>query len=50
VMKQKELRQATTSEPISGLLYFVLEGKHKLKDLELLYRTSEGTLNLDFQK
>lgn len=49
-LKQKELVQSKITEPTSGLLYFVLEGKHKLKDLELLYKTPEGTLDLDFQK
>jgi hypothetical protein len=49
-LRQKELPLTKTSEPASGLLYFILEGKHKLKDLELLYKGAGGTLNLDFQK
>lgn len=49
-LKSKELPQGKTSEPKAGLLYFTLEGKHKLKDLELLYKGPEGPLEFDFQK
>jgi hypothetical protein len=49
-LKQKELVQGETSDEASGLLYFVFEGKHKLKDLELMYKTPDGTLTLDFEK
>lgn len=49
-MKQKELPQGEISEETSGLLYFVFEGKHKLKDFELLCKTRSGTLTLDFEK
>jgi hypothetical protein len=50
-LKQKELSFKKTTEPCSGLLYFLLEGKHKLKELEMLYR-SEGNsvLTIDFEK
>jgi hypothetical protein len=49
-LKQKELPLVKTSEPKAGLLYFILEGKHKLKDLELIYKGPAGTMILDFQK
>jgi hypothetical protein len=49
-LKQKELAQVEISEPCSGLLYFLFEGKHKLKDLELMYKGPGGNLMLDFQK
>jgi hypothetical protein len=49
-LKAKELAQTKTTQPVSGLLYFTLDGKHKLKDLELMYKSPEGVLTLDFQK
>ena len=49
-LKQKELPQAETAEPATGLLYFLFEGKHKLKDLELMYKGPGGNLMLDFAK
>ncbi len=48
-LKQKALPEKETEQPLSGLLYFFLEGKHKLKDLELLYRGPAGKLSLSFQ-
>ena len=50
VLKKKALPQIETNEPVSGLLYFFLEGKHKLKDLELMYKSPSGRLILDFEK
>jgi hypothetical protein len=50
VLKEKALPQVETNQPVSGLLYFYLEGKHKLKDLELMYKSPAGRLILDFQK
>jgi hypothetical protein len=49
VLKDKELPAKETREPVSGLLYFSLEGKHKPKDLELQYRGAGGKLNLEFK-
>jgi hypothetical protein len=49
-LKEKELPQTETNGAVSGLLYFFLEGKHKLKDLELMYKGPAGALNLDFIK
>lgn len=49
-LKQKELPQAEIAEPAAGLLYFLFEGKHKLKDLELMYKGPGGNLMLDFEK
>jgi hypothetical protein len=48
VLKQKELPLKETGAPVSGLLYFPLE-KQKLKDLELIYTTPEGKLNIRFR-
>ena len=50
ILKEKILPQGETNEPVTGLLYFYLEGKHKLKDLELMYKSPAGRLMLDFQK
>ena len=49
-LRQKELSIAEHSEPASGLLYFIFDGKHKVKDLELMYKGPGGTLMLDFEK
>jgi hypothetical protein len=51
VLRAKVLPQKETTEPVSGLLYFFLEGKHKLKQLELLYKSPTGRqMILDFEK
>lgn len=50
LLKEKSLPQIETNEPVTGLLYFFLEGKHKLKDLELMYKSPAGRLILDFEK
>jgi hypothetical protein len=50
-LKQKELVFKKSNEPTSGLLYFLLEGKHKLKQLEMLYRSEgDSVLTIDFEK
>lgn len=49
-LKQKALPRTETNEPLSGLLYFFLEGKHKLKQLELMYKSPSGRLVLDFER
>ena len=38
-----------TKEPVEGLLYFLLEGKNKAKDLGLLYKGPAGRLAMDFK-
>lgn len=49
-LKAKILPEKETNEEVSGQLYFMLEGKHKLKDLDLIYKTASGKLILDFVK
>lgn len=49
LLKQKQLPEKDTADPISGLLYFPLEGKHKSKDLELTYNGAGGKVVLHFQ-
>lgn len=36
-------------EPVSGLLYFPLEGKQKTKDLEIIYKGPGGRLLISFK-
>ena len=48
-LKAKQLPDKDTTEPLEGLLYFRLSGKHKLKDMAVLYRGPAGKLNLDFE-
>jgi hypothetical protein len=48
-LKARQLPDKETSEPLEGLLYFRLSGKHKLKDMAVLYRGPAGKLNLDFE-
>jgi hypothetical protein len=49
-LREKEIPLEERSEPATGLLYFIFEGRHKPKDLELLYKRSGETLILDFEK
>ncbi len=48
-LKEKVLPEKKTTDPISGLLYFQLEGKHKPKDLVLEYKTPAGKLIVRFK-
>jgi hypothetical protein len=51
LLKEKALPQKETNEAVSGLLYFFLEGKHKLKHLEMLYKSPAGRqMVLDFER
>ncbi len=49
VLKEKVLPEKEVTEPVSGLLYFQIEGKVKPKDLELYYKTTAGRLGLRFR-
>ncbi len=48
VLEAKVLPEKPISGPVSGLLYFSLDGKHKPKDLALQYKTPAGLLTLTF--
>lgn len=48
-LKQKILPEKEIETETSGLLYFLLEGKQKPKDIELLYKTSAGRLSIRFK-
>lgn len=48
-LTEKELPESEIRQASSGLLYFMLEGKHKVKDLELQYRGPAGKLSVRFR-
>lgn len=48
-LKSKELPYGKTLTPVKGLLYFSLEGKHKLKDLEMWYRGPGGKFVISYK-
>jgi hypothetical protein len=50
VLKKKALREGQTDKPVTGLLYFPLEGKHKVKDLELTYKGPAGKFSMRFRQ
>lgn len=50
VLKAKVLPEKETTEPVSGLLYFPLEGKLKLKNLSLIYKAPAGKMEVVFQR
>jgi hypothetical protein len=51
VLKAKVLPEKKTQDSVKGQLYFLLDGKHKLKDLELMYQSrGSDRIILDFQK
>lgn len=50
VLKEKILPEKEISEPTTGQLYFLLEGKQKPKDLELLVKAPEGRLSIRFKQ
>ena len=47
-LKEKQLKDGEIKDWVSGLLYFPLEGKQKLKDLVLIYKSPAGKLVLAF--
>jgi hypothetical protein len=48
-LKAKALPMKETAEPVSGLLYFLMEGKHKTKQLEMYYKGPAGNLSMRFR-
>jgi len=49
ILESKMLRDSETKDPVEGLLYFLLEGKNKPKDLGLIYKGAAGRLAMDFK-
>lgn len=47
-LREKILPEKTVSESTTGLLFFVIDGKLKPKNLELLYKTANGRLGIQF--
>lgn len=48
ILADKMLPDKETKESVSGLLYFPIEGKQKLKDIELIYKGPAGRLIVPF--
>jgi hypothetical protein len=48
-LKAKQLPDKLTTKEVSGYLYFPFDGKHKLKNLAVLYRGQAGRLDLEFE-
>ncbi len=48
-LKAKQMPTKESKDEVSGYLYFPLDGKHKLKNLAVLYRGPAGKLDLEFQ-
>jgi hypothetical protein len=48
-LKAKQFPDKLTTTEVSGYLYFPLDGKHKLKNLAVLYRGQAGRLDLEFE-
>lgn len=48
VLESKILPEKTIEEPITGQLYFLIDGKVKLKDLTLFYKAPGGKLSAPF--
>jgi hypothetical protein len=49
LLESKMLKDVETKEPVEGLLYFLIQGKNKPKDLGLLYKGPAGHLAMDFK-
>ena len=49
ILKAKQLPDKESTQPVEGFLYFPLDGKHKLKNLAVLYRGPAGKLDLEFE-
>jgi hypothetical protein len=47
-LKAKILPEGEIEKPVSGLLYFQMEGKLRPKDIELVYRKSPPRVSLRF--
>ncbi len=48
-LKAKQFPDKEATQPVEGFLYFPLDGKHKLKNLAVLYRGPAGKLDLEFE-
>jgi len=48
VLEAKIFPEVETTEPVNGYLYLLMEGKHKVRQLELHYKGPAGKLGLRF--
>jgi len=48
-LNEKILPEKEIDQPVSGLLYFPIEPKQKIKDLELVYSGPGSKLSLRFR-
>ena len=48
-LKAKQFPTEEAKDEVNGYLYFPLDGKHKLKNLAVLYRGPAGKLDLEFE-
>jgi hypothetical protein len=48
-LKAKQLPDKVTKDEVTGYLLFPLDGKHKLKNLAVLYRGPAGHLDMEFE-
>ncbi|HBY60977.1 MAG TPA: hypothetical protein DEH78_14235 [Solibacterales bacterium] len=49
-LEERILAERALDKPYSGLLYFPLEGKHKPKELLLVYKGAGGSITIRFQQ
>lgn len=49
-LKKKILPEKEIAAPAAGQLYFLMEGKQKVKDIELLYKTDAGRISVRFKQ
>ncbi len=49
VLEAKELPAGEVKTPTKGLLYFPIDGKHKTKNIMLLYRGLAGRIDIEFK-
>jgi hypothetical protein len=50
VLKKKALPEKEIGEPLTGMLYFAIDGKQRPKDLELIYRAEGSKLSVRFKE
>lgn len=48
-LRVKQFPAKDTTDEVDGFLYFPLDGKHKLKNLAVLYRGPSGKLDMEFE-
>lgn len=50
VLKSRAIEDGEISQPVNGLMYFLMDGKHKVKHLELHYRGQSDKLDIRFRR